>query len=52
MKCISAECKKEATNGKIYCSDCWSKIKQRAKRDDEKNEDQNVPEENIGDFPW
>jgi len=52
MKCISAECKKEAVGGKIYCEDCWNKIKERAKQDVDQNEDQNVPKENTGDFPW
>lgn len=52
MKCVSVKCSNEAKKGFIYCSECWKKICERSEELDEKNEDQNVPEENTGQWPW
>lgn len=50
MKCASAECSNEVKKGLIYCSKCWKKICETS--EGEENEDQNVSEENTGQWPW
>jgi len=49
MKCATHDCKNEAVKG-CYCLRCWEEV--QAIDYEEGNEDQNVPDENTGNFPY